>query len=58
MHLATQSAFMLYVLSNILPRRPIAPCRRWQRGDLNWEGMEAKYLDDGLDELLEEDYVA
>ena len=58
MHLATQSAFMLYVLSNIQPRRPIAPCRLWQRGDLNWEGMEAKCLDDGLDKLLEEDYVA
>ena len=55
MHLATQSALMLYVLSDIVPRRPIAPCRLWQRGVLNKEEMEAKFLDDGLMELLEED---
>ena len=44
----------MYAFSNIVLRRPIAPCRLWQRGDLNWEVMEAKFLDDGLEELLEE----
>ena len=51
----TQSAFLLYAFSNIVPRRPIAPCRLWQLGVLSKEDIGAKFFVHGLDELLEED---
>ena len=45
----------MYAVSNIVPRRPIAPCRLWQLGVLRKEGIGAKFFVHGLDELLEED---